>query len=352
MQHAPDRLKNLLVFHRVASALTSSQERDEILREIVKQLTVFLEPESWCLLLVDEEKKDLFYAVAHGRLEERLHQKRLPMGVGMAGWVAEHGETLIIPVVDEDPRFRQPQWRAELYLRSAVSLPLRSRGKTLGVMQLFNVNLEEMSDEDITFLHILCDYMAIAIDNARALEQIRRLSITDDLTGLYNGRELLRMLEQRQKEADATGASVSLIFADLDGFKLVNDGHGHLSGSSVLSQYGRRLRATVRPHDICFRYGGDEFLVLMPTTGKAEATRIAERVHEEMKRQCYLANGMAITVTASFGVATYPEDASNFHDLLGVVDACLYRAKNDGRDRVTVAGGGERPVDESVMVGR
>jgi len=331
-------MKNLIVFHELASALTSTRGRDEILRVILAQVSHFLKPESWCLLLVDEERNDLFYAVADGSMEASLQNLRVPMGEGMAGWVAQKGESLIVPQIDEDPRFQTAKTSPGRQFRTAVTLPLRSRRRTLGVIQLFNLELETLSDDAITFLHILCDYAAIAIENNSALEKIQSLSVTDDLTGLFNARQLEKVLEQQVKHSHKTGKPFSLAFADLDNFKRVNDQYGHVVGSRLLGEYGRRLRAQTRPTDICFRYGGDEFLIVMPETSKQQAAELIQRLHETMRAEPFEIGRHTLHKTASFGVATFPEDATSLHMLLSKADASMYQVKRNGRDNVGVSG--------------
>jgi diguanylate cyclase (GGDEF)-like protein len=320
-------MKDLILFHELASALTSTLGRDEILRVILTQLTVYLKPESWCLLLVDEERNDLYYAVAHGSMEASLTNQRVPIGGGMAGWVAEHGETLIVPQIAADPRFH-----------SSPNSPLRSRRRTIGVLQLFNLELEELSDNSITFLHILCDYAAIAIENTNALEKIQRLSVTDDLTGLYNARQLEPVLEQQVKHSRKSGKPFSLAFLDLDKFKSVNDEHGHLVGSRLLGAYGQRLHLLARSAEICFRYGGDEFLVVMPETGKQAAAERILTIREALRSEPFLIGHHSLYKTASFGIATFPEDANNINALLSKADASMYLVKHNGRDNVAVTG--------------
>ena len=340
-------LRDLLVFHNVARALTSSLDRDAILRAIMQQMEQFFKPETWSLLLLDEPRKELYYAVAVGHTEADLAQLRVPIGRGLAGWVAAHGESLIVPEVSQDPRFdanfsggRSDAGRPTR-VRSAICMPLRSRLRTLGVIELLNCRLDTLSDYTISFLHVLCDYAAIAIENARAMERIQELTITDETTGLFNVRHLYRQLESEIERARRFKSQFSLIFIDLDYFKQINDEFGHLVGSRVLAEVGQSLKSIVREVDSVYRYGGDEFIVLLPETGKVGARKAAEHLLASLRTMRFAkTDGLKLEVRASFGVATYPEDGHSVHEVIRAADTMMYLVKGSTRNNVAVAGMG------------
>jgi diguanylate cyclase (GGDEF)-like protein len=340
-------LRDLLVFHNVARALTSSLDRDAILRAIMQQMEKFFKPETWSLLLMDDARNELYYAVAVGYTSTDLRDLRVPMGHGLAGWVAQHGESLIVPEVNKDPRF-DPRFAplaeevaatSSFRIRSAICMPLRSRNRTLGVIQLFNCRLDTLTDYTISFLHVLCDYAAIAIDNARAVERIQELTITDDCTGLYNVRHLYRVLEEYTDPTNRSSSPFSMIFIDIDHFKDVNDRHGHLVGSHILREVGQTLRAGLRRQDIVFRYGGDEFVIMLPGAGKRAAQLVAERILKNMRERRF-GNVLSLEIRASFGVATWPEDGATVHEIIRSADTMMYLVKGTTRDNVAVAGKG------------
>ena len=219
--------------------------------------------------MVDEEHNELYFAIAVGEAAEALKNVRLKVGEGIAGWVAKHGEQLIVPDVYTDPRFAKridemTQWET----RSIICVPLRSKHRVLGVIQLVNVDMKGFTDQEIFFLQSLCDYAAIAIENARAVEKIQELTITDDCTGLYNARHLYKTLETEVYRSARFGYEFSVFFIDLDHFKQVNDTHGHLVGSKLLAEIGYLIKAQLRLIDYAFRYGGDEFVVLLAANRK------------------------------------------------------------------------------------
>ena len=266
----------LNIFHDVAKALTSSLDLDSILQTIMEKMAEYFRPDTWSLLMVDQEKQELYFAIAVGDAAEALKNVRLKVGEGIAGWVAKNGERLIVPDVLNDPRFAKridemTKWETH----SIICVPLRSKHRVLGVIQLVNVNMDGFRDEEVFFLQALCDYAAIAIENARSVEKIQELTITDDVTGLYNARHLYKTLEQEVYRSARFGYEFTVLFIDLDHFKQVNDTHGHLIGSKLLSEIGYLIKAQLRLIDYAFRYGGDEFVILLPQTGKDSAVVVA-----------------------------------------------------------------------------
>ena len=327
-------LADLLVFHQLARSLTSSFDLDAILRTILEQMERMVEAELWALLMLDETSQDLYYAIAGGVEQEALHGLRVKAGEGVAGWVLQHGETLIIPEAADDPRVKQSGAPGVSAVKSVIALPLRGRKGTQGVIEIFNPRAE-MSDYSIAFLHILTDHAAIAIENARDMARIQQLTINDDTTGLYNVRHLYDVLERELKRSKKMKLPLSLAFLDLDRFKLVNDAHGHLIGSELLAHTGRRLQELSRKRDLCFRYGGDEFVILMPETGAAAALERAKAMNGAlMETQFRMKSGLKLSVSASVGLASSPDDGVAVHEIIGTADARMYSVKMHGRGQV------------------
>jgi diguanylate cyclase (GGDEF)-like protein len=320
--------QELNIFHDVAKALTSSLDLDSILQTIMEKMAEYFRPDTWSLLMVDEEHNELYFAIAVGDAAEALKDVRLKVGEGIAGWVAKNGEQLIVPDVYTDPRFAKridevTQWET----RSIICVPLNSKHRVLGVIQLVNVDMKGFGDQEIFFLQALCDYAAIAIENSRAVEKIQELTITDDCTGLYNARHLYKTLETEVYRSSRFGYEFSVLFIDLDHFKQVNDTHGHLIGSKLL-----------RLIDYAFRYGGDEFVVLLPQTGKDQALYVAKRLRDALRASMFCKQeGLNLNVRASIGLATYPHDAKSPHDVIRQADEMMYLVKNTTRDNIGIA---------------
>src|SRR5881227_2114388 len=316
------KVQEITIFHDVAKALTSSLDLDSILQTIMEKMAEYFRPDTWSLLMVDEEKDELYFAIAVGTASETLKNVRLKVGEGIAGWVAKHGERLIVPDVYTDPRFaKRIDEMTKLETRSIICVPLRSKLRVLGVIQLVNVHMENFTDQEAFFLQALCDYAAIAIENARSVEKIQELTITDDCTGLYNARHLYKVLEAEVYRSARFGYEFSVIFLDLDHFKAVNDTHGHLTGSKLLREIGNAIKAHLRLIDYAFRYGGDEFVILLPQTSKDQAMVACKRLLDVLRGTKFLQEEeLNLIVRASFGLASYPADAKTSHEIIRQAD--------------------------------
>jgi diguanylate cyclase (GGDEF)-like protein len=332
--NSADTLEHLRLFHDAARALTSSLDLPTILRSILEQMERFFHPESWSLLMLDEQKRDLYYALARGVSDEALQNIRIPLGTGMAGWVALNGEPLIVTNDGVAARLTSGE-----QLHSAICLPLRSRERTLGILQVTHPSPQALTDDAITFLYIVCDYAAIAIENARAVERIQELTITDDCTHLFNARHLAAVLPTEIERARRFDQPLSIVFLDLDYFKQVNDVHGHPAGSRVLAEAAEVITRTLRNVDLAFRYGGDEFVAVLPQTPGPAGAAAASRLLVAMRSHRFLSlEGLTLRLTASLGVASYPEDADNAAALLERADQRMYSVKNTTRDGVATEG--------------
>jgi len=333
--------QELTIFHDVAKALTSSLNLDSILQTIMEKMAEYFRPDTWSLLMVDEEKDELYFAIAVGAASDVLTKVRLKVGEGLAGWVARHGQPLIVPDVKADPRFSSRlDELTQLKTQSVICVPLRSKHRVLGVIQLVNANVG-LSENEMFFLQALSDYAAIAIENARSVEKIQELTITDDCTGLFNARHLYKTLETEVYRSARFGYQFSVIFIDLDHFKQVNDTHGHLVGSRLLAEIGYLIKAQLRLIDFAFRYGGDEFVVLLPQTSKDQAVVVARRLQESLRTGTFCTEqGLNLPVRASMGLATFPHDAQTPHDIIRQADEMMYVVKNTTRDNIGVASRG------------
>ena len=337
------KVRELAVFHEVGKALTSTLDHNRVLETIMQQISAFFHPDTWSLLMVESDGEELRFEIAVGEASEKLTNIRLKMGEGIAGWVARHNQPVYVPDTSTDPRFSsRVDDLTRMVTRSIACIPVRGRDGVLGVIELINCpNPLQFEGEDLFLLQALADYVAIAIENARHVKKIHELTITDDCTRLFNSRHLNNMLEAEIHRSTRYNYEFSLVFIDLDRFKTVNDVHGHLVGSKLLAQVGQVLQSHLRLIDMAFRYGGDEFVLLLPQTSKRAAIQVARRLHRLLGERTYLEEeGLNLRITARFGLASFPTDATNRADLIHMADAAMYDVKKSTRNNISVANQG------------
>ncbi len=330
----------LVTFTEIGKALTSSLDMKEVLAIVMEKIRELLRPKNWSLLLLDPATKELRFEIAVGKGSEKLRNLRLKLGEGVAGWVAREKVPVLVPDVSKDPRFCGKADRVSNFkTQSIICVPMVARGKCLGVIELINkVEEDGFVEDDLLLLTSLADFTAIAIENANSLNRVQELTITDDLTRLYNSRFLHSRLDYEVERAKRFNLALSMIFLDLDNFKTVNDSHGHLMGSKLLTEVARLILGMIRNIDMACRYGGDEFIVMMPETTKKNAVMVAQKLRNAMRETVFLREeGINITVTGSFGVASFPVDAQNKDGLIQMADHAMYRVKNETRDGVAEA---------------
>ncbi|VAV85666.1 Response regulator protein [hydrothermal vent metagenome] len=335
-EHA-QRVDQLKTFSHIGKALTSSLDLREILKIVMAQISELLEPKNWSLLLIDQETGELTFEIAIGEGSEKRRNVRLNPGEGIAGWVVKESTSLLIPDVSIDPRFANKVDKiSDFRTKSVVCVPLMARGKALGAIELINNNIDDsFSTDDLLLLETLADYTAIAIENSRLFDKVQELTITDDLTGLFNSRYLQQFLENEVERARRYNYKLSMIFMDLDFFKDVNDKHGHLCGSRLLAEVAAVLKKMVRSSDIICRYGGDEFVILLPAAPKDKAYIVAEKIRWAIKAEKFLQEeGINASLTVSIGLTTFPDDAKDKIELLQLADKAMYSVKNSSRDGV------------------
>ena len=340
----------------VGQALKKTTKRLAILTDIVKTANSILEPrkvielimakiqqlipsEAWSMLMVDEEKQELSFELALGAKGKDVSSFRVKIGEGVAGWVAQTGKPAIVNDTGRDPRFA-PKFdsKTQFRTRSILCAPLISRGRTIGVVEIINKLGGRFTQSDLDVLLTLVEPCAIAIENAILFQRTEQLTITDDLTKLFNSRYLNLYIGREIKRCKRHGIPLSVIFLDLDGFKTINDQYGHLAGSGTLAEVGAILAEAVRESDILARYGGDEFVVVLPETPPSGALVIAERLRKAIEDHCFLQpQGLSARISASFGIASYPDHALTPEGLIQKADQAMYRVKERDKNGIEVA---------------
>ena len=284
-----------------------------------------------CWVVVARDLKGDLAVIA----DEGLAPNLMPSIWMAAQWVMRHGTELLSSDLAKDSG--KPGVTG-----SAIAFPLVCRNRTVGVL----VGLDPLPSAAVPSIgpalslaiRSILEPPAIALDNALSLQRTEAVSVTDDLTGLYNSRYLNLVLRRESKRASRSGRPLSLLFMDLDGFKGVNDTHGHLAGSKALVEAAVIIRGSARETDVAARFGGDEFSVILPDTGREGAVSVAERIRERINAWEFLASdGLSIHLTASIGVATLPDVAASAEELLRAADVAMYRVKDAGKNGIHIA---------------
>jgi diguanylate cyclase (GGDEF)-like protein len=232
---------------------------------------------------------------------------------------------------------RVPFSKESVFIRSILCYPLERRGGKIGVIELINKTGGAFVRDDQTLIEMMLSPLSVAIRTVDMFEGAERLTITDDLTKLYNYRYLTKYLEADVKRCLRYKKKVSLLFIDVDGFKRINDTFGHLVGSQALAEMGQVLKKMVRETDVVGRYGGDEFVIVLPETPLNGAMVIAERIRKKVEECEFVAQNLSIRLTVSLGVANCPKHTLTAEGLIKKADAAMYRAKELSRNSIKVA---------------
>ncbi len=324
--------------HTVAEVLracNAESEPQRIAEAAVALVRRHCPAEAWSVLLLDAEKSCLIIEAAVGPGMADWLGRRVGVGEGAAGRALRSRQPLSLP---RGPA-ACPEIPVELAWTQVLAVPLLSRGKPIGVAELVRTaSGNPFRRRDARVVSLLLEPMAVALENNQLLRHSQELSVTDDLTKLYNSRYMNASLSREVQRARRYRSQVSLIFLDLDGFKNVNDQHGHLAGSRALVEVGAVIRHMVREIDIVCRFGGDEFTVILPQTGSEGARVIAERIRQRLEETVFLETfSLAVRITASFGVATFPDHALSEKSLIQKADEAMYRVKGHGKNAIAEA---------------
>ncbi len=321
----------------VGKLLTSTLDLRQILEHIMTKVSELIDAQNWSLLLKDEATGDLIFEIMVGVEKELAQGLRIAGTEGIAGHVSRTGEPLFLEDARRDKRFsRKVDERTGFKTESIVCVPLKNKGNILGVVEIVNVkDLASFQAKDLPVLEILADYAAIAIENARYVSRIHRMSITDEYTGLYNARFLHEKLEEMIREAEQRDEPLAVVFVDVDNFKQIVDTCGHLLGSRVLKEIGETMASCISPEDILVKYGGDEYVILLPGRNRQEARKVVEGILHGVRSTTYLASEPEpVKTTASFGISVYPEDARTKKEILLGADRALYAVKESTKNGV------------------
>jgi diguanylate cyclase (GGDEF)-like protein len=339
-----DLATRLRVFQR---ALRSRVERRDALLDIVRAVNTTLEPSRIAELVVERAAHWIpapCWAVLSADLsgqstvlaDRGLTPEMGPALYGVAAWVFEHGDEFVSADLRTDARVQHASAGA------VMAFPLSCRGHRVGTLigldQAPSAREPRLAPTMLRAVRMLLEPVAVALDNALLLKRAEALSVTDDLTNLFNSRYLNIVLRRETKRASRSGRPLTLLFVDLDGFKAVNDTHGHLCGSRTLVEVGAVIRGSARETDVVARFGGDEFALVLPDTGSEGGVAVGERVRSRIAEHQFLeADGLDIRLTASVGVSTLPDVAASAEELVQAADRAMYQVKDAGKNGIRAA---------------
>ncbi|MGE5234742.1 MAG: diguanylate cyclase [Acidobacteriota bacterium] len=359
---APE-LEPFLERYRHDTAIPEAMDPSLFIGEVLRRANAFVPSEAGSVLLdhpferaSDPANPALYFIAAFGPAAAPLIGASIPAKEGVVGHVYLTGDSHLVVDPRDDPFFYQRFDETHAFrTRSLLAVPIRIENSVCGVLEMVNRKDGRPFDKhDQALLEIFAAYTSVSIQNLLDAKRAGEAARSDDLTGLANDRFFHRRLAQDLELADANSGRVGLLFLDLDNFKRVNDTHGHLAGSQVLKEVGYLLRRVVRlPGVTLARYGGDEFVIILPGFDEPTARKVAEEIRKSIREQAFLRGRFSWAagevnfrgpLTCCVGVAVYPDDVprsgSSDHrrnQLLRAADQAMYLAKASGKDRVILA---------------
>lgn len=342
-------LYNLSLLYNIGRAMTYISDLKSLLQYILNQAIEITGAEKGSIMLYDIERNRLSVRVLAG-LKDKAYQKKVNNnevecrsfrpGEGIAGRVFQLGRPMVVDKASEDELFVEP---ASSYVRSIACIPMKVFSDPVGVINVTNKRDDTgFKDEDVKLLKAVADQAAVAINKA----QLWEMAVTDSLTGLYVRRYFMVKFQEELHRAERYAKKLSVVMADLDRFKDVNDTYGHPIGDRVLRIVGKFLQRNIRDVDIIARFGGEEFVILLPEADREEAVTVSERLRRKLT---HLTTDGLPPVTISLGIAAYPIDGNRIEELIKKADAAMYAAKQSGRNRVaTYESGMDRFRSENV----
>src|SRR5271165_6135890 len=322
------RSRQLAFLNNVSRTAISSDDPVHMLGEIASEIQKNFSFDHIGVGLLDYGTKEIEIKAEAGVTAHAMG-RRIPLGTGILGRVARTGERALVQnALPGNLSGILPDSRAVL------CIPITYGESLMGVLNIESRSENAFAPQDVLILNTLADLLATALHNAFVFQKLQQQSITDGLTGIKTRRFFWEALSAEWKRASRSGRPFSVVLIDLDKFKEVNDTMGHFEGDLVLARVGRLLEQKSRESNVVARYGGDEFIVLMPETGSEQAQVLAERLRQWITQDPMLNEHQ---ITGSFGVASFPMHGFSIEDIIRVADAGMYVSKRSGGNSVSTA---------------
>jgi diguanylate cyclase (GGDEF)-like protein len=325
-EEARQREEALSLIGHLAAIITSSLDIRQIYDSFIKELKKVLDVDWAAITLVEGDEVNLL-AITSEIGSAWQTGDRLPLKDTATEWVVTNKTPLVEPNLPEESRFWTGKYHLKQGVQSLVFLPLMVGAEAIGSMCVASRRPNAYSQSQVQLLSQLASRIAMSIENARLYAQAEQRARIDELTGLWNRRHLMERIQVEIGRHSRYGGAFSLVILDLDSFKAFNDTYGHIEGDRLLKQLGIVLKGAVRDADEAFRYGGDEFAILLPQTSIKDAHEVAERVRRRINSEVKTGS---VSMTASLGLASWPVDGIAISEIISAADKALYYAKQRG----------------------
>ena len=323
-------LQALLATTRLIAA---NHPLQEVVHRLADELNGLLQADRCSVLILDEDNHELAFHDSSALSEWEQANIRFQVGEGVAGWVAQHRQPVLIEDVMLDPRFKKHPGQLRTMV-SMICVPLEMHRRLIGVLTLTTSRPDHIFCQDeLELVVLIAAHISLALESHRLYE----LSVLDGLTHTYNRRYLDQRLSQELADSRRHGKPLTVALLDLDHFKKLNDGYGHQAGDLVLCELTSIVSRELRQHDVLARYGGEEFALILSGTASDDGLQLGERLRGLIANAEFVYKEQQLPVTISLGLATFPEDGDDPMALLRSADKALYRAKEAGRNRVVSA---------------
>ncbi len=324
-----EREKELSVINRCSAIISSSFDIQGVFGSSVEELRKVVDV-SWAAVVLIENSELYFLALSSKIGSTWKVGERVPIKGTATEWVVTRKKTVVESDLSQESQFVTAESHLKQGIRSIAYLPLIAKDKAIGSLIVASRHPNAYNRKQMIFLEQLASQIAMPIENTRLYAEVAEKARIDGLTGLLNRRSLDEMMINEINRHSRYGGVFSVSILDLDNFKAFNDNYGHLAGDNFLREIGSLMRNSIRSADQAFRYGGDEFAVLLPNTSIDAANQVAERIRKQVASKMIAGN---TPVTVSLGLANWPANGIEANEIIAAADAALYHAKRSGGNR-------------------